>query len=55
MHSVDGAVSTLATSRLFMPCHMPPKTLSLRVAKSITLSCALLSEAELPLSPGWIL
>ena len=46
------AKSTRAISRPSMPCPMPPKTLSQRVAKSIILSRAPLPEAELCSRPG---
>ena len=52
MHSVDGATSTQATSRLLMPYHMLRRMLLLGIAKSITPFCAPHPVAELHLRPG---
>ena len=52
MHSIDGATSTQATSRLLMPYHMLWRMLLLGIAKSITPFCAPHPVAELHLRPG---
>ena len=54
MHSDDGAVSTRATSRLFMPYHTPLRMLSLGIVKSIIPSCIPHPVAELHWRPGEI-